>query len=75
MKCAICGRTPDQIPEYINLAKGSDYQSADAAVRYEEGTYHPAYDKFICTDCYIKAGQPLMTDVYELYVRQEGSVN
>ncbi|WP_270790064.1 hypothetical protein [Enterococcus diestrammenae] len=75
MKCAMCGRTPDQIPEYINLAKESDYQSADAAVRYEEETYHPAYDKFICTDCYVKAGQPLMADVYELYVRQKGSVN
>ena len=72
MKCAICGRTPDQIVEYVNLAKENDYVSAEQVVKYEEGTYHPTYDKFLCTGCYIQAGQPLMADVYELYVRQEG---
>lgn len=75
MKCAMCNREPHEIREYVNLAKENEYPSAEQAVRYEEGTYHPTYDKFLCADCYIKAGQPLMEDVYELYVRQKGSVN
>lgn len=75
MKCAMCGRAPDQIPEYVNLAKEIDYVSAEQAVKYGEATYHPAYDKFLCTGCYRQSGQPLMADVYELYVRQKGSVN
>lgn len=72
MKCAMCNREPHEINEYVDIAKENNYVSAEQAVRYEEGTYHPAYEKFICTDCYVKAGQPLMADVYELYVRQEG---
>lgn len=73
MKCAMCGRAPSQIDEYLYLAESGEYGSPDLAVKYEEGTYHPAYDKFLCTRCYVEAGHPLISDVYELYMRQEGS--
>lgn len=70
MKCAMCNREPHEINEYVDIAKENNYVSAEQAVRYEEGTYHPTYNKFLCTSCYIKAGQPLRSDLVELYQHQ-----
>lgn len=58
-KCRGCGKTPDQIMEYKVLAEECGYDSAEQAVKNEEGTYNPATGLFWCTSCYIKAGQPL----------------
>jgi hypothetical protein len=55
--CVGCSRSPADIPEYARLAKelGTD---ADDAVRREEGTYNRSNGHFMCTACYLKAGQP-----------------
>ena len=58
-KCKGCGKKPEEIPEYVELAKDYDYPSAMIAVIEEEGTYNPRTKAFYCTPCYIKAGMPL----------------
>ncbi|MGG5373548.1 hypothetical protein [Enterococcus sp. AZ196] len=73
MKCVSCSRKPNEISEYVEIAKENDYRSADFAVRYEEGTYHYGYDLFCCTSCYIKMGMPLQNELNELY--QKGCVS
>lgn len=58
-RCKGCGKTPEEIMEYKVLAEEEGYSSATEAVIKEEGTYNSATGMFWCTDCYIKAGQPL----------------
>ena len=58
IKCKICGRQPDQIPEYIEYVENGDYKTADDAVRFGEGTFNSNTEKFYCTSCYIKIGMP-----------------
>lgn len=58
-RCKGCGKTPEQLVEYEMLAECEGYDSAEEAVRNEEGTFNPATGLFWCTSCYIKAGQPL----------------
>ena len=53
----ICGRTPDQIDEYIELAK-ADGMTPEEWARAEEGTLDPATGQFVCTSCYMAIGQP-----------------
>lgn len=53
----ICGRTPAQIDEYLPAYTGQDV-SADDYVWHNEGTLDRDSGKFLCTSCYIKAGQP-----------------
>jgi hypothetical protein len=55
--CAGCGRHPDDISEYSPEATGEDLTPV-AYVRQEEGTYNRHNGHFLCTACYIKAGQP-----------------
>lgn len=55
--CQGCNRTPDQIMEFKIAAR----QAACTPTEYvlaEEGTLNPENLHFLCTDCYIKAGQP-----------------
>lgn len=59
VKCKICGRKPDELKEYVALAKECGYESAEQAVKCEEGTYNPATGEFYCTYCYIEIGMPL----------------
>lgn len=61
IKCRGCGRTPSKISEYVNMAREEGYSSADDFVMENEGTYNERTGLFWCTDCYIKAGQPLGT--------------
>ena len=58
-RCKGCGKTPEQLQEYVDLARDGGYESPEQAVREQEGTFDPATGLFYCTDCYIKAGMPL----------------
>jgi hypothetical protein len=58
--CISCGKTPAEIPEYIEAAAEEPeyFESADDYVRREEGTYNPHNGHFLCTSCYIEAEMP-----------------
>ncbi len=58
MKCAGCLKSPEEIYEYQSMAEQEEMLPSEF-VRYNEGTYNSKADTFYCTDCYIKAGQPL----------------
>ena len=55
--CVGCNHVPSEIQEYVELAQG-DQMTPDDFVRYEEGTYNSENGHFLCTMCYIRAGQP-----------------
>lgn len=58
--CVGCQKTPDQIAEYVEAAANEPeyYEDAHDYVIKEEGTLNPENGHFLCTDCYIDAGQP-----------------
>jgi hypothetical protein len=58
-RCNGCGRTPDEISEYVTAAEDEGLRHASQFVRRNEGTYNPSNGHFWCTSCYIKHGQPL----------------
>ncbi|HMM20603.1 MAG TPA: hypothetical protein PKA10_07670 [Selenomonadales bacterium] len=62
-RCKGCGRTPEQIDEYVYRAvtEKKYFKGANDVVRQDDGTYNPETGQFYCTDCYIKAGMPLGT--------------
>ena len=62
MKCPYCEREPKDIPEYVQQAKLEEMTPTEY-VRFDEGTYHVETDLFCCTDCYIKIGMPLNTQL------------
>lgn len=55
--CIGCNKKPEEIEEFIELAKEMNV-TPDEAVRREEGTYNHANGHFTCTDCYIEIGMP-----------------
>jgi hypothetical protein len=55
--CIGCGRTPDQIPEYIEAAEECD-MTPWSYVKQEEGTYNRENGHFACTACYLDMGAP-----------------
>ena len=60
MTCIGCNKKPDEIDEYIEAAAEED-MTPEQYVKEEEGTLN-GFEKgrFYCTDCYIKAGMPLI---------------
>ena len=52
-----CKRRPDEISEYIAAAIEEETTPDDYVIR-EEGTYNHKNGHFLCTSCYIDAGQP-----------------
>jgi hypothetical protein len=58
LKCRGCGKTPDQIDEYVIEAAREGIEPEEF-VRREEGTFNPKTGLFWCTSCYIAAGEPL----------------
>ncbi|MFA1819035.1 hypothetical protein ACDX78_02325 [Virgibacillus oceani] len=62
MHCPFCKRKPNEIPEYVQQANQEEMSPVEY-VRMDEGTYHPQTDLFCCTDCYIKQGMPLNTEL------------
>lgn len=57
--CAVCGKAPEAIDEYVEMAEMEGYASATAFVLDEEGTYNPENHLFYCTSDYIRIGMPL----------------
>lgn len=57
-RCFRCGKTPDQVGLYAQLAEEEGMLNADAYVRREEGTYSRKYNTFACDKCYIEIGMP-----------------
>ncbi|NBJ71020.1 hypothetical protein [Clostridium sp. 1xD42-85] len=66
MHCPFCKRAPRDIPEYIEQANFNEMSPNDY-VRMDEGTYHAETDLFCCTDCYIKIGSPLNSDLAKVF--------
>lgn len=60
MRCKVCGKKPDEIDEYIDMARQEE-TTPELFVKTEEGTYNRETGKFYCTSCYIKIGMPLGT--------------
>lgn len=56
-RCIGCRKTPEQIPEYLDLAEDLGV-TPDEAVREEEGTYNRDNGHFTCTKCYTDMGSP-----------------
>ena len=57
--CIGCGKYPFELAEYVEAAREYGRPiTPDNYVRREEGTYNPANEHFLCTPCYINAGQP-----------------
>lgn len=57
LKCAVCGKSPCEIEEYVDYAK-IEGMTPEEYVRQEEGTYNSQNGHFWCTGCYIKIGMP-----------------
>jgi hypothetical protein len=55
--CWGCLKRPHQLDEYLKPAE-QDGMDVDAYVRAEEGTYNKENGHFLCTSCYIRAGEP-----------------
>lgn len=55
--CIGCNKRPIELDEYVDAA-AEESMEPDDYVRAEEGTYNPENGHFLCTGCYIKAGQP-----------------
>lgn len=55
--CVGCDKRPDELDEYSPDSTGED-MTPDEYVKFGEGTYNPSNGHFLCTSCYIKAGQP-----------------
>lgn len=59
--CAGCLKKPEELAEYVEAAEDEETTPA-AYVISEEGTYNPATNTFLCTNCYIEYGQPTAPD-------------
>ncbi len=57
IRCVGCGKTPDELDEYIRAAKLEETTPTEF-VRREEGTFNRTNGHFACTDCYIRFGMP-----------------
>lgn len=55
--CTGCNRVPVDISEFAPEFTGED-MSPDDYVWREEGTLNTSNGHFLCTSCYIEAGQP-----------------
>lgn len=53
MKCRVCGKTPEEINEYVSWSQLEGI-TPEEFVKYNEGTYNPNNGYFYCTKCYIK---------------------
>ena len=59
VKCIGCKRKPEEISEYVYIAKAYGITPLEFVKRFE-GTFDKFKpNKFYCTDCYIRAGMPV----------------
>lgn len=56
--CKRCGKFSYEIPEYRDMADIL-HMTTDAYVLENETTLDPATLRFLCTDCWLHAGEPL----------------
>lgn len=55
MRCRGCGRTPNEIQEYVVEVRHDDrYDSPAEFVRDNDGTYDADTQSFLCTKCYVE---------------------
>jgi len=60
LTCIGCNLPPEQIDEYIEMAR-EEGTTPKQIVISEEGTYNGFEPgRFYCTSCYIKAGMPII---------------
>lgn len=57
IRCARCGKTPDELHEYSQEATESTLTPTQYVQR-EEGTYNHENGHFLCTECYMIMGAP-----------------
>lgn len=57
VRCVGCGKTPDELLEYREMA-AVENTTPLAYVQREEGTYNPHDGAFACTECYLAMGAP-----------------
>lgn len=57
LMCIGCGKTPDELSEYVSSAE-VEGMTPDEYVWREEGTLNPHNGHFLCDSCYISAGMP-----------------
>lgn len=57
--CTGCNKTPREIEEYREAAMING-TTPDDYVRENDGTYNKTNGHFLCTNCYIEAGQPCL---------------
>ncbi|MCX8074167.1 MAG: hypothetical protein N2749_01085 [Clostridia bacterium] len=55
--CIGCGKSPNEIREYIRFAD-EENMTPEEYVRLYEGTYNSCNGHFYCTKCYIETGTP-----------------
>ena len=55
--CTGCNRHPAQMEEYVSAAE-AERMTPDDYVTKEEGTFNYSNGHFLCTSCYIAAGEP-----------------
>jgi hypothetical protein len=60
LMCIGCGKSPDQLDEYVEPAadQPDDYRDAADYCWQEEGTLNRENGHFLCTVCYVEAGAP-----------------
>lgn len=60
VQCRGCGRFPDQIDEFVEMAEDEpDFYKTPTAAAKSDGTYNRTTGKLWCSMCYIKHGRPL----------------
>ena len=57
LKCTGCGRKPDEIEEYQEMAKIEKVTPVEF-VKRNEGTLSHKENIFACTACYVRMGEP-----------------
>lgn len=57
-RCGGCNKRPHELTCYTAITGTRDPEICDRYVRQEEGTYNLKNGRFLCDDCYIKAGMP-----------------
>ena len=64
MYCLKCGKSPQDISEYREEARRYGHRISPAEfVAKEEGTYDQITDTFLCTECYIAVGMPVLREI------------
>lgn len=57
LRCQGCGLAPSQLEEYVGIAE-EEGMTPERYVWQREGTLNRKNGHFLCTECYIRAGQP-----------------